>query len=106
MFDFKFNIGERVKLKATGYAGEVVGRKYDESKDYNGDIITVIIYTVQHSKYSKQTYSEDDITFDEHFTKEFEDHLLHNTIDGNLILKNYSNIEPWQKQRERHEDDN
>lgn len=108
MKDFKFAIGEKVKVRDSGREGAIVGRTYEEN-ELKGSIKVIIKYTVNHGLYNKQWFTEEQLTRsgEYEFNDNFEKRFLDLVIDANLVHGSFENINTWQQEKSKYiRDDN
>ena len=91
--NFKFELGEKVKLINSEKKGEVKGRKFEEHVHKNGTS-TIVRYFVNLGGYHVDWYAADKLeSLDNHeFTSKFEEGFLDLMIDANLIVRNYDQV--------------
>lgn len=84
----KFNLGNRVKIRATGRFGEIIG--YKEELVFNkGEITHSEKYLVQLNQYTSSYYDEEQLMFDDEIDPKVEKALLNSMIDYNLEKRNF-----------------
>jgi hypothetical protein len=87
----KYQIGDKVRVKATNRVGEVISTKH-ELFIKNGVVTENKIYNVNFGSYLNDTHREDQIELYDVFDDKFEIGLINLLIDVNLSKRNYEMI--------------
>lgn len=96
----KFNLGEKVKFRATGRTGEVRMYKH-ELYLHNGSTKESIKYYVHFPPFTNEWYSEDQLQHLLEVDSKFEFNFLEFLIDMNLKDGNYDMVKNFNEQKEK-----
>lgn len=101
--DFKFKLGEKVKLKSGDKKGEIKTQKF-ESFLYNGNHSTMVRYYVHFGGYYSDWKNEDQLESLENYTfdKKFELGLIETRIDAALADNNFELIKQLLEEKQKY----
>lgn len=100
-FKFKFEIGEKVKLKNSNKTGEVRGRRYEEYM-FKVSSSSAQRYYVNLGGFYNDWQDADKLESLEHYDDTFEIGLINELIDGNLSTGNFKEVKRLSEQRKKY----
>lgn len=96
----KYEIGEKVKVKATGRTGEIKAFRH-EAFLINGKIEETIKYYILFPPYSNEWYKEDQLQHLLEVDSKFELNFLDYLIDMNLKDRQFDMVKNFHEQKEK-----